>query len=279
MPKNDIERIDRTLRETEVLAATGVILSSLEFLCQPHIFEDKGGLLSWEVGRTRSRWTSHRKGDLLNVLFRPPGIHAVIGLRLAAAVLSAVPGTNTRVRAVATSYLAVTNVAMHVRHAYGGDGSDHMNVLVHAALSVARWFPHDKRVKEIVTLFLAAQVCLSYLSAGVAKAVATYWRDGTAMSGIFRTRTYGHRQVHKLLDKYPALAKIGGWAVVLGETAFPLVMIVNKPLAKALLAIGTGFHIGNAVFMGLNRFVWGFGAAYPSITYHARSMATAAVRR
>lgn len=278
MPKDSVDRIEHTLRETEVLAAVGVVLSSLEYLCEPQVFDEKGGLLSWEVGRTRLRSTARRRADFLDKLFAPPGINVLIGLRLAAAVVSAVPGTNTRVRATAASYLAVTNVAMHVRNGYGGDGSDHMNVLIHAALTVARAFPNDKRVKEMATMFLAAQVCLSYFAAGAAKLISSYWRDGSAMAGIFRTRTYGHKYVHKLLDKYPVLATVGGWGVVLGEVAFPLVLVVNKPLAKLLLATGTGFHIGNAVFMGLNRFVWGFGAAYPSIVHHARGLSNAAVK-
>ncbi|MEC3975491.1 hypothetical protein [Amycolatopsis sp. H20-H5] len=278
MSNKSVERIERTLRETEVVAATGIILSSLEYLCQPQVFEKKGGLLSWDVGRTRLRSTAHRRADFLDAAFNPPGIHALVALRLTAAVLSAVPGTSSRVRATAASYLAVTNVAMHVRNSYGGDGSDHMNVLVHSALSVARWFPNDKRVQEITTLFLAAQVCLSYAAAGAAKLISPYWRDGTAMSGIFRTRTYGHRLAHNLLAKYPALAKVGGWGVIAGELSFPLVLVANKPIAKALLATGTAFHIGNAVFMGLNRFVWGFGAGYPSIGYHARALSKAAVK-
>ncbi|HKS47148.1 MAG TPA: hypothetical protein VJT49_18965 [Amycolatopsis sp.] len=265
-------KIDSALRETELIASAGIILSSLEYLCQPSEFEGKGGLLSWELWRTRYRWASGEKAKHLDRLFKPPGVHALIGLRLAAATITVTPGVNPRAKALATAYLAVTNLVLQIRNSYGMDGSDHMNGMVYSALAVARAFPKDQRIKEIATLFIAAQSCLSYLSAGAAKLVSPFWRDGTAIQGIFRTRSFGQRHLSKLLRKYPVLATAGGWATVLGEMLFPLVMVANKPTARALLGTGTAFHIGNALFMGLNRFVWAFGATYPSIAYHAKSL-------
>lgn len=264
--------LDRVIDQTELLAATGVILSSLEYLTQPEHFDDKGGLLSWEIGRTKFRTTSRTSFKLLDKAFQTPGVHVLIGLRVAAAALTIAPGVNPRVKAAATLYLTATNWALHLRNSYGADGSDQMTIIVYASLAACRIFPNDRQVKEIATMFVAAQSCLSYLAAGAAKIVSPYWRDGTAMTGVFRTKTFGQRHVAAVLKRYPILAKAGGWGVILGEMLFPLAMIGNKHVARGLLATGTAFHAGNALFMGLNRFMWAFSATYPSVAYHSKSL-------
>jgi len=264
--------LDRAIRQTELLAATGVILSSLEYLCQPQEFDDQGGLLSWEIGRTKFRSMSRTQSKLIDRAFQTPGVHVLIALRVAAAALTTAPGVHPRVKAAATVYLAASNWALHLRNSYGADGSDQMTIIVYASLAACRIFPNDKQVKEIATMFMAAQSCLSYLAAGAAKIVSPFWRDGSAMTGVFRTRTFGQQHVADVLRRFPLLAKAGGWGVVLGEMLFPLVMIGNKPIARGLLATGTAFHAGNALFMGLNRFMWAFSATYPSVAYHSRSL-------
>jgi hypothetical protein len=45
-----------------------------------------------------------------------------------------------------------------------------------------------------------------------------------------------------------------------------LLMVVASPVTCALvLVIGISFHVGIAVTMGLNNFVWSFISAYPAL--------------
>lgn len=263
--------VDKALRETELLISIGIILSSLEALCRPQDVED-GGLLSWRIGRTRSKVVSGHAGEVLDKAFSPPGIHVLTSLRLTAATVAALPNGDRRAKAAAMTFLAVTNVLLQLRGNYGGDGSDHANVVVCAAVAISKFFGHDEKARNACTAFIAGQSVISYFAAGLAKAISPYWRDGRAMQGIFRTRTYGEKHVSALLKKHPLLAKAGGWGVWLGEMAFPLALVAPKPVAAALLGTGVSFHAGNAAFMGLNRFLWAFSATYPSVIHHSKHL-------
>jgi len=263
--------VDRALRRTELINAIGVAIGSLEFLARPKQLAETG-LLSWPVGRTRFRWSTKNHVDVLNRLFNPPGVYGLIALRLLASAALLNPRASRATRTSAVTFLAGTNWALHVRNGFGTDGTDHMNMLTHAALAASKLFPHDKLAREACAWFIAGQSVLSYASAGAAKLLSPFWRDGSAMAGIFRTHTYGTKWVGELMKKYPVLATAGGWGVILGELAFPLVLVAPKPVARALLGLGTSFHVGNAAFMGLNRFVWAFSATYPSVIHVSKHL-------
>jgi hypothetical protein len=51
------------------------------------------------------------------------------------------------------------------------------------------------------------------------------------------------------------------------ESTFPLVLIVPRPVAYAMVASGVLFHLSNGFLMGLNDFFWLFVAAYPALLY------------
>jgi len=272
VPGDGTLSVDKALRETELLISAGIILSSLEALCRPQDVDD-GGLMSWRIGRTRSKaMVSGRPGEALDKVFSAPGIHLLTSLRLTAATVTALPNGDRRAKAAAMTFLAVTNFLLQLRGSYGGDGSDHANIVVCTALAISKFFGHDEKVRNACTAFIAGQSVTSYFAAGLAKAISPYWRDGRAMRGIFRTRTYGEKHVGTLLKKYPLLAKAGGWGVWVGEMLFPLVLVAPRPFAAALIGTGTSFHAGNAAFMGLNRFLWSFSATYPSVIHHSKHL-------
>lgn len=267
----ELAPVESALRQTELITAFGIALGSLENLLHPQAFDDNG-VISWQVGRTRFKWTADKRADVLGKVLSPPGYQAVVAFRIAAALVVMNPSSDRKSRAAALWYLTASNLLLQLRNSFGSDGTDHMNMLTCASLAASTLFPDDLRAKEACTWFIAGQSCLSYLTAGVAKLVSPYWRDGTAMSGIFRTHTYGDKRVYQLLKKYPMLSKAGGWAVIIGETAFPLVLLLPKKPALGILGTGLGFHVGNAVFMGLNRFVWTFSGTYPSVAHCSRAL-------
>ncbi|MBF0688243.1 MAG: hypothetical protein IR158_10850 [Cellulomonas sp.] len=249
----------------------GIALTAMEYLARPQQLGDKG-LLSWDVERTRMRAASRRRADVLDVLAKPPGIYVVFALRLLAALVLLNPASPARARTIAVGYISATTYALHYRIRYGTDGTDHMTLLTYAALFVARVMPGDARVQQACTWFIAGQTSLSYLAAGLAKAAGPSWRTGLAMPGIFRTKVYGDRRVHAMLKDRRLLSTVAGWAVVVGEVVLPLVLVAPRRSGWALLGMGASFHVGNAMFMGLNRFVWAFVGTYPAVVACARSM-------
>ncbi|WP_155984839.1 hypothetical protein [Saccharomonospora piscinae] len=267
----DAAEIDAVLRRVERLAAVGAGVSSMEALTAIRDF-DRGSLLNWQVARTRFPWMVGRAGRVLDVVFDKEGLRVLHGLRLLSAGTVLAGRKPRRSKRAAKAYLAGSSHAMRLRSPYGSDGSEVLLSITLTALTLADLAGSDTRARKACLWFIAAQSCLSYGIAGSAKAISPVWRDGSAIRDIFRTRIFGQEDLFRFLRDKPRLNRAIGWATIGGEALFPLVLLAPKPLARALLAVGLCFHTGNAVAMGLNRFVWAFVSTYPAIEYCARGL-------
>ncbi|MEQ1949591.1 MAG: hypothetical protein ABL995_20535 [Bryobacteraceae bacterium] len=252
--------------------AFSVAIASAEVFFYSAPLKDTG-LQSWEVGRVRYRAFSLRPLDAItDFLFRYPNVLALHAIRLLAAVLlltNAAPGG----QAIWDFLIVLLFWALYLRCPYGWDGSDQMTVVVLLPLGLAHLIDGPTlsgNATRIALAFIAAQLCVAYLSAGVWKLVSPVWRNEPALTGILHTRSYGAPAVARLLDGHATLSCALGWGVMVVETLFPLVFVVPRPAQFAFLAVGLGFHLGTAVLMGLNTFFWSFAAAYPALLYWLR---------
>ena len=75
-----------------------------------------------------------------------------------------------------------------------------------------------------------------------------------------------HRPALRALADRPRLLWAGSWAVMLFEVIFPITLLHPALLIPALF-LAASFHVSNACFFGLNRFVWFWIASYPSILW------------
>ena len=107
---------------------------------------------------------------------------------------------------------------------------------------------------------------LSYFFSGEVKLRNPDWRNGQALSDVFRFSAYPVSGQVRTLAHRPQLLLCGSWAVIGFELAFPLA-IFQAHLLCAALGVGLAFHLANAMLFGLNRFVWSWLAAYPSIIW------------
>lgn len=265
-PGIDHRRQGRAMRRVEQLTALGAAVSSLEYLASMRNF-DRGQLLDWQTARTRYRWMSGKPGKVLDVLFDKRGMQTIFTLRVIAAGALMAPGTSRGVRTSAATFLAATNFAVAARSPYGSDGSETILNISLSSIALSRMLGDDPRAREACLWFIALQSSFSYGIAGAAKAISPVWRDGTAIRDIFRTRIFGQKHVFAFVKDKPHLARALGIVTIVGETAFPLVVVAPPKMAKAILAVGGSFHIGNAFVMGLNRFVWAFLGTYPAVEY------------
>ncbi|MFF5337429.1 hypothetical protein [Streptomyces sp. NPDC013181] len=271
MSAKPLESVDRALAQVEAVTAFGIALTSLEYLMRPDTLSDKG-LQSWLVERTRTKKSSRRRADILNVVFRPPGIQVIFAGRLLAASVLMNPRSSQQQRTVAVLFITATTYLLQYRIRYGADGTDHMTLVAYSALAAARLAPNDKVVKEAAAWFLTGQTMLSYLAAGLAKGAGVPWRTGMAMPGIFRTRVYGDKRVYDVMKSRPRLSKAMSWGVIIGESVIPLALIAPKKTSWALMGLAGSFHGANALFMGLNRFVWAFVGNYPAVVHCAKNL-------
>ena len=115
--------------------------------------------------------------------------------------------------------------------------------------------------------FITAQTCLCYLTSGMGKVISPVWRKGTAIRGILNTATYANTLAARVLRHRNVPVWPASWAVIIFELSFPLVLVAPTRLMFVLLVLGIIFHLGNALVMGLNTFLWTFLAAYPAVWY------------
>jgi hypothetical protein len=175
-------------------------------------------------------------------------------------------GTSIALNPVTYVLLTMLLFMFFVRTRFGHDGADQMSVIVFFALAICLAVGSNFAIR-IGLWFVSLQSCLSYATAGFAKARSAGWRDGTYLTGIICTETYGHRLVASYLMKHTGFAKWLARIVVTWECMFPIVLLLPFSAAIVLLATGVVFHIGNSVIMGLNTFNWAFLGAYPALLW------------
>lgn len=247
---------------TARILSIGAAIDAAEILLTPREYA-ASGIYSWELMRTNNRWsTMGVTSRVLDGLFSQAGFMTLMALQVVVA-LSVLGGLATPLLPEAIFLLFLLRGAINVRHQYGLDGADQMNVIVLASLVLWCVAP-SPLAKEVALWFIAFQSVLSYVTAGVAKAVSPIWRSGAAVRDIVNTRSYGSRIAVGLFDRLPALKPIACWWVILFECTFPLALLSPR-LAFFYFAMGVAFHIGIAATMGLNNFVWPFLATYPAV--------------
>jgi hypothetical protein len=239
------------------LSAVSVLISGLEMLKVSHHFQANGvfSLESTCAFRRNSGW-----GQWTDRLLRPAlFLQSCSALAVACLGLQSATGRSSLVLCIGSATL------VRYRRLLGGDGAEQMAtiIMIAGALAVVPWQEHSRTVASVT--FIAAQLCLSYFAAGIAKLVSPIWRHGEALRLILATETHGHPGATRFLERQRFFAWSGCWAVILFETLFPVIILWPPETTLIALACGFVFHLGCALLMGLNSFLWSFPAAYPCL--------------
>lgn len=145
---------------------------------------------------------------------------------------------------------------------YNG-GSDKMALLILSCLVVAHSAPGWA---ELALAYLAVQLVLSYFVSGWVKLRNHEWRNGQALSDVFAFSAYPVSERLRGLSGNTRLMRAAAWGVIGFEIAFPLTLLHPGLLVLALM-VAAAFHLANACLFGLNRFLWIWLAAYPSLIW------------
>jgi len=236
-----------------VLCSVTVLISAGEFSRLRGLTEP-GGLLDVRM---------HRRG----VLRVPGGFYSVITVQALCAVAVAVAAVSGVMLAIAIAAAALLSVsiALGLSLPWGRDGADEMTIIGTAATGVvaAGLAAHSHAVASAGAWFAAAVLCVSYFASGAAKLGGAAWRNGTALSLVMQTRSYGHCRVASVIGRYRYLGMAASYLMMIGEIAFPVALVTPEPMSVMVLACGAGFHVLTAIIVRLNRFVPAFLASYP----------------
>jgi len=154
----------------------------------------------------------------------------------------------------------------------GEDGSHQMLTIMSVAFAIALLLSFADGLPEAGLYFVGAQACLAYATAGLAKLISPAWRSGKAIIGVMSTRTHGIAGPVVLMQKHSLLALTACWVTITFEVAFILAPLMPQPLLVSLLVIAAIFHVVSACAMGLNGFLWSFGATFPAVFFLNQSV-------
>jgi hypothetical protein len=191
-----------------------------------------------------------------------PGLLWLYALSAAATLFLASTGGSY---GVALLVLTVVSLVVSSWRLVGGDGASQMTLIVLTACSLGLFAgPTGAR---LVMWFIGLQGLLAYFSAGVAKVVSSEWRNEDIVSRIASTVSHGNDIAARLLDAAPGLGRALTISVIAFELSMPAAVFVPVQVTMAFLLMAAFFHLGCAIVMGLNDFVWAFASTYPAILF------------
>lgn len=254
--------LDATVHAMAVLAAFAAIVNALELWQLRPAMADHG---VWRASILAREW------GMLAPLLRPRGFTMVLLLQLMAALLL-IGTAGTSLGVASTALLATTSLlaAMRFRGTVNG-GSDAMLFTVLGGLTLAQLPAASLPVREAGVLYVAAQLTLSYLRAGLVKVRARGWWTGHALQDFLSLPAYGAPSWMQLPERTSRRAggravQALGLSVMLFECSAWLAW--TSPVACLVFIVAAvTFHLGAAAVFGLNRFFLAWGAALPSLWY------------
>ena len=159
------------------------------------------------------------------------------------------------------------------RGAFNG-GSDFMTLMVLLGLFIAAGVNllsapnrHPDLGWRAGFAFIALQAISSYFLSGSVKLLRPEWRNGRALTLFLNEAVRGPLPPGHWL-RQAGLARLGSWAFILWECAFPLALL-HAEWALLFCLVAAVFHFLVFWFFGLNRFFWAWLATFPAIIWCA----------
>ncbi|QNP61875.1 alpha/beta fold hydrolase [Streptomyces genisteinicus] len=254
----------QALGASERIAALTSLLSSLEHLT---LADQKrpGGLNDWALARRGHAHSGRPLRKLLDIVADERTSRVLHTARVAASAALLLPG-DSRARGAANLFLGLSGALLYPTHRYGTDGSDQASGLVQTATGLARLAP-SPAAQDALMWYVALQSNMSYVVSGWVKLLGKDWRDGSALTGVLRTRTYGHEKAWRLARRHPRSARALAHGVLAMECLFPVLYLRGGLLTRPVIAGAVAFHLANGSVMGLGRFIPAFVSMHPLVAY------------
>lgn len=170
--------------------------------------------------------------------------------------------------------IAVTNALLILHSTSDGGDKMAMAVIYGLLLQMFGAITAQPLLALAGLLWVGGQLTISYATSGLSKLVLVGWRNGAVPRQALSSFSYGNHITQNLM-RYPVVALILAWGIILIESLFPLALFAPLPFLIAALGGMALLHLSIAFVMGLNTYVFAFIAAYPSallLSQYARSV-------
>lgn len=243
------------------MAMVGNIINGSEqlWLWKLGAYSDRG-VWPWQVMRERYPQPSAIVGSLFSNDWAVPAL-LVAKILVSLAVLGLLAqGQRTFPLLI---LLFLFHALLQTRTRWGGEGGDQMITLVTVCAALADAFHDNSSIVLAASLFIGAQIFLSYVASGSAKLFGRHWRSGDALRRIMNAHTYGSPWAARFLNDHPDIGRTLSHGVMIFQLSFPLFFLLPMPIALIYPAGGFIFHLSIALLMRLNLFLFVFVGTYP----------------
>ena len=257
-----------TLSDTAALvaliAATGIALDASEILRGRR---ELAQFFSW---RTMARY---QRGRLARLGAKWPAladrvVWTIVALHAVAAAAAAyvLAYGDAWMAAPLAGFVVAVRILLDHRFPFSIIGADHMQVVVWIALIL---FSLSGEIgQKAALLFIGGHGVLAYLTTGFAKLKKKPWRDGTAVSHVMQSTTFGTPRLAAALPMRVVSPAVT-WATLAFEMAGPFLILLGPEGALVFCGTAVLFHSGIAVTMGLTPFLFAFASTHPAIYWLA----------
>lgn len=254
--------MDSAILLASIIASLGIVYNTFEFYVARNEVLQK--FYNWRVVRSRYYILINR--PVLSFMFdfvfaERTFITIIIVHGLSAVIFPIVFFFNPMLASIPALIVLLVHCLSNVRTLVGRDGADQMQNILWAGF-FAYCLPLNEIVQLVAVGFIAAQLILSYYTSGISKLISPVWRNGTAVHLITRMASYCPAGVAKLFNKR-FYSLLFCWLTILFEILSPFLLLFGTEGAIIFIILGTFFHIGIAITMGLTTFVFAFLATYP----------------
>ena len=264
------------LRLIQILLSLILMLQTLEIFALRSEFSKNGGF-AWKIFRGDFFIFPKFIRSFFDFVYQPQIFDVVLAARLVVCALTLLPSTLGLLPALAMAQLLLSLVILwRCRGAFNG-GSDFMSLILQMSLGVSMLFYHNPTVAKGALWYIAVQVCLSYVMAGVVKIKRADWMSGRALEGFLKTSIYLQPSWVTSFWTQSYHFKSATWGFLLFEVLFPVSLWMGPKWCVLFLLVGALFHLANFFIFGLNRFFWIWIAAYPAVYFCSLSLSQSAI--
>ncbi|TFZ62439.1 hypothetical protein E4631_25115 [Hymenobacter sp. UV11] len=163
--------------------------------------------------------------------------------------------------------LTVFNLFIIYAKQAGRDGADQLQSITLLVLCLAIIIDKEGAFQAAL-FFISFQLLLAYSTSGIAKLLGSEWRKGRVVSKILSTESHGSKKASYFLNKYILADKMASYMPILLFSTLPMTFFFGtQELLILHLSCIFMFHLGCALLMGLNNFLFAFPFCYPAIIY------------
>jgi hypothetical protein len=229
-----------------------------------------GGILSWSLLRKNSSFTSKPESfrNFIDLIFPVRSWMLLIGLRVVCGVWLLVLPFQSPLLLISYTGLFVIGSLINLRNrAYKAEAENKFSLIIIGALLLRCLLPTDN-VTLATLWFIALQLCISYLTAGISKLRNPDWRRGNGFEYVATSNELVPvKKINIFFAEHKTLTRLINWLIILFECSFPVVLFAGPVVLWCFLVGGIILHIAIALGLRRGKFFWVWIATYPALIF------------